>query len=341
MRGHEGGWGRAPGLWRLAAGVVLSGVCIFLALRGTSWAELWEALRAARWAWMAPGVAAVVTGTVVKAVRWQALFLPERMPFWRVWRVFVIGQMLNVVLPARAGEVGRVYLIGEADGVDRAEAISTLVVEKVADLVMLAAAYVVVALWLSVVEGEGVPVWLAEVGRTAAVVAALALAGLLYVAFFGRSVQRLLDGMLEVLPPGWRRAGADFVERGMGAFESLRRWEVNVRVGGWSVLIWGLATLTNVFLFRAFGLALSPYAALFLLVMLMSGVAVPPLPGNLGVFPYVCIVVLSLFGVEREVGLAYGLSLQAVVYLPLVVLGVVCLLRESGSLRVAWRGMAG
>ena len=65
----------------------------------------------------------------------------------------------------------------------------------------------------------------------------------------------------------------------------------------------------------------------------MSGVAAPPLPGNLGVFPYLTQLTLSLFGVPVETGLVYGLVLQAVAYLPLVLLGLVLLVRENWALR--------
>jgi uncharacterized membrane protein YbhN (UPF0104 family) len=81
--------------------------------------------------------------------------------------------------------------------------------------------------------------------------------------------------------------------------------------------------------FHAFQLPLSVFVALFLLVVLMSGVAVPPLPGNLGVFPYLSQLVLSLFGVSRETALVYGIVLQVVAYLPLIILGTGCLLWEN------------
>jgi hypothetical protein len=65
---------------------------------------------------------------------------------------------------------------------------------------------------------------------------------------------------------------------------------------------------------------------------------VPPLPGNLGVFPYLCQLVLSLFGIHRETGLIFGLVLQAASYLPVIVLGLACLLRENAALRRSpWR----
>jgi hypothetical protein len=87
--------------------------------------------------------------------------------------------------------------------------------------------------------------------------------------------------------------------------------------------------LTNALVFFAFDLELSPYVALVLLVVLMSGVALPPLPGNLGVFVYLCILVLSLFDVNRETALVYGITLQIVAFLPLVVVGLACLLWEN------------
>jgi hypothetical protein len=66
------------------------------------------------------------------------------------------------------------------------------------------------------------------------------------------------------------------------------------------------------------------------MVALMSGIVIPTLPGNLGVFPYLSMLVLSLFGVERAKGVAFGLALHGVVYLPLLVLGGLALLRHGG-----------
>jgi uncharacterized membrane protein YbhN (UPF0104 family) len=94
-----------------------------------------------------------------------------------------------------------------------------------------------------------------------------------------------------------------------------------VHVLGWTVVAWALAALTNHLTFAALGLALPWTAAWFVLLVLQVGVAVPSSPGKLGIFQYLCILALSVFGVERSAGLAYGLVLQGIVFLPPIVWG--------------------
>ena len=46
----------------------------------------------------------------------------------------LIGQLLNIGVPARVGDVARVYLIGEAGGFSKTRAATSLIVEKFFDL---------------------------------------------------------------------------------------------------------------------------------------------------------------------------------------------------------------
>jgi uncharacterized protein (TIRG00374 family) len=318
--------------WRLLAGLALSAVCILLAVRGVSLQGLRDALLVTRWEWVACAIVVVVTGTILKAIRWRALFYPQKVGLARAWAVFMIGQMLNAVLPARAGEIGRIYFIGEDEGISRAKALSTVVVEKIVDLVMLALAYLVAVVWITTT-ALGLPDWLRYAGASLLPLAVLALSGLLLFAYAGRPTWHFLRRLTNPLPVHWQARGDAAVEQALSGFEVLRRRRTSVQVWGLSILIWVLAAWTNALLFRAFQLPLSPWVALFLLVVLMSGVALPPLPGNIGVIPYLCQLVLSLFGINRETALVYGVVLQMVAYLPLVVLGSGCLLRENWSLR--------
>ncbi len=335
------GWLRRE--WRLLIGLALSAVCIYLAVRGLSPQTLKAALSASQWEWVVLAVAVVVVSGVLKAIRWRALFFPQRMGLGKVWRVLMIGQMLNVVLPARAGEIGRIFLIGETGEVHRAKALSTVVVEKTVDLVMLALAYLTVAVWLmtpmissnsiSSVDPIGAEDWLRRAGAVLLPIAALAVGGLLLLAYGGRPAWQFLRRIVNPLSLRWRTAASTAIDQAIAGFEALRHWQTGAQVWGLSLVIWALAMLVNLLLFNAFQLSLSPFVALFLLVVLMSGVAVAPLPGNLGVFPFLCQLVLSLFGVTRETALIYGVVLQLVVNLPLLVLGSASMLWENWSLR--------
>jgi len=297
--------------WRLLVGLGLS--------------ALW-------WGWVAAAVALVLIGTFLKSWRWRALFYPQTIGYVHAWAIFVIGQMLNAVLPARAGEISRIYLIGEVETVSRAKALSTVIVEKMVDLVMLALSYLVVALWLSRTP-LGLPDWLRQAGAGLVPLVLLAVAGLLLFAYAGRPLWRLFRRLLNPLSLPLQSRAERAMSQALDGFESLRHWQVGLQVWGLSLLIWLLSALTNLWLFRAFNLDLPASVALLLLVVLMIGVSIPPLPGNLGVFPYLCQLTLSLFGVSRETALIYGFILQLTVYLPLITLGALCLISGGWSLR--------
>ncbi len=326
------GIGRLRREWRLALGLALSALCIYLAIRGVSLPALVTALATAQWGWVAFAVLVVLVGSALKAWRWQTLFFPDRIPFGRGWSVFLIGQMLNIVLPARAGEIGRIYYISRDPSVTKAKALSTVLVEKMVDVAMLALAYGVAAAWLATTPIDSQQ-WLRGAGQGLLPLAAVAIAVLLLFAYAGRRAWAWARRLLRPLPLKWQRTLDAAAGQMIDAFEVLRHGPTSAKVWMASLSIWFLSAWTNVLLFKAFHLPLSAGVSVFLLVVLMSGVAVPPLPGNLGVFPYLSQVVLTLFGIERGLALAYGIALQAVAYLPLVVAGTACLIGEHWRLR--------
>ncbi len=73
---------------------------------------------------------------LVRAERWQYLLDPlGPTRFWVVFRATVIGFGASAVLPARAGEVIRPYLLARREGLSATAAFATIVVERILDLV--------------------------------------------------------------------------------------------------------------------------------------------------------------------------------------------------------------
>jgi hypothetical protein len=78
---------------------------------------------------------------------------------------------------------------------------------------------------------------------------------------------------------------------------------------------------------------------LLLLVVLQVGTVPPSLPGRLGVFNYLTVLTLGIYGVERGPAAAYSLGLYIVAYLPKVLIGAACLARRDW--RRTARGLSG
>ncbi len=55
----------------------------------------------------------------------------------------------------------------------------------------------------------------------------------------------------------------------------------------------------------------------------------PTSPGRVGLFHYLCVITLQIFGVQRDIALSYGLVLHVLTYLPMAVGGPICLWLEN------------
>ena len=117
--------------------------------------------------------------------------------------------------------------------------------------------------------------------------------------------------------PGEHRLGLsrrlETVIEGLSPLQGLGNMMV---LWGWTLLIAALGILVNYVVMQAFDIVLSPIAAVFLLIALQMGSRVPGLLGGIGVFQYICVYALSLFGVDATVALSYGFMLHFVVFLP-------------------------
>jgi hypothetical protein len=73
--------------------------------------------------------------------------------------------------------------------------------------------------------------------------------------------------------------------------------------------------VVNDLVLRSLGIQTPFMAAVVLLVILQAGVAVPSTPGKLGVFQYLSVLGLSLFGVAKAPALAFGMAIHLLVFL--------------------------
>ncbi len=302
---------------RLALGALLGGVALWLAFRGTDVADLWQALLAVNYTWVAAALASVGLTTFIITSRWRLLFYPDvREPGWKsLLGGILVGQMLNILVPARLGDLARIYLVGTHEGLSKTRVAATLVVEKVADVVIFALGAVFLLLVVAV------PDWVRESSTSLLVTGLVGVASIVALSRWGRGLLAWLERRTPHRLGGWLQPVWRLGHLALDGLAVMRSVKANLGLWGLSVLSWVSAAGTNYLLFRAFGLPLSFSAAAFLLVVLQVGVAPPSLPGKLGVFHYLALLGLSFFGVPRSAALSYALVLYAVALLSKVVAG--------------------
>ena len=93
---------------KLALGLIVSAVFLYLALRGIDPGEFAAAFHSVNFWWVGAGVAATLLGHFVRAWRWQYMMLPiRRLPLAPLWSAVAISFMVNNLFPARLGEFVR------------------------------------------------------------------------------------------------------------------------------------------------------------------------------------------------------------------------------------------
>ena len=108
--------------------VALTLVLVGVFLRNANLAAVWQVMRTARSGLVAVGVACLFATYALRALRWQVMLAPLGPTHFGVaFRATVIGFAASFVLPARAGEILRPWLLARREGLDTAAVITTIV----------------------------------------------------------------------------------------------------------------------------------------------------------------------------------------------------------------------
>jgi glycosyltransferase 2 family protein len=310
---------------QMVGGLAISGAALALTLRGKDVGRIAHEMASADYRWLWPYVAILLAIHVIRTVRWGILLEPvARVPFSKLNAVSAVGFMALVLLPFRLGEFARPYLVAERPRIRVSAALSSVVVERVADGLFTAVLLVVTL--LAVPEGtRGLHAF-----RLAGGVVFLAFAGLLaflVVAYRNRAAavrftHRVLDS---VSPRAAERAAGmmDAFIHGLRLVPSRRKVVLFFLLTGayWAVNGWGIQIFA-----RSFGFHLGLTDAYTVLGVLVVGVMIPAGPGMVGTFQAAVAGGLSLFAPHAgERALAFANVLWAVQLAQQTALGLVFL----------------
>jgi hypothetical protein len=324
--------------WRFWLGAVISAFFIVIALRGLDLLQVWDGIQTANYWWIFPGVIAYFIGVWARTWRWHYLLRPIKpISLGVLWPIVVIGYMGNNIYPFRAGEVMRAFLLKKQENVSFSASIATILVERIFDgLVMLL--FVFIALPYM----PGLPDWL----RQTVILASLLFFGALFIFLVMAAMPRLSRKLYQwvltnhFVPGALQPKLLALADRFMEGLSSLSNFRDVLMIFITSVVVWLLETVKYWFVMHAFSFTVSFFA-----LMLMNGVVnlattLPSAPGYIGTFDGPGIEILKVFGVNPTVAAAYTLVLHAALWLPVTLLGIWYMVRQSLGWQEIGRAMS-
>jgi len=306
---------------QIVIGAIIGSGALALAVRGVNWRGVGDALMHTRGSMVAAALGSVAVALLLSVTRWWLLFAPEhrKMEWSALTGAILVGQTANIVVPARVGEIARIYLVGRRERVSKARVTATIVVEKVTDLAVFAVSIVLLLLAMTL------PEWMSRSGVAFVGTAAVLLVATLALTFWSGALLRLVEALAKRLPHHWGARLIRVAEAALGGLRSLRDWRFALLVWILSAAILFVSIGTNYLVFLAMRMHLPPVAALLLTIVLRIGVAPPSLPGRIGLFQYLIVLALAMFGVDRTAALSYSFALYAIAVVPVLIAGVTSL----------------
>jgi uncharacterized protein (TIRG00374 family) len=324
-----------PG-WRAVIGGVLSAALIYWTLHGISPAAVAQSLSEADPLLFAGAIFCATAIFAVRALRWRTILEPvaSRIPLGPLWRATAIGMMVNNVLPARAGEFARAYALKKEAQVPFAAGLASLVVDRLFDAIvlLLLAAFALLDPALSGAQTlAGRPLSSFATGA-AAVVLILSL-GTYALIFFPTQLLRLFELFARRVSPSVEERGRRVLETFINGLSVLRSPARFAAVLAWSIAHWLLNALGIWLAFKAVGIAAPFSAALFIQAFIALGTAVPAAPGFFGVFEYMSIEGLSVYGVGRQQAATWAIGYHLFTFIPITLIGAYYFTRLGVKLR--------
>lgn len=273
----------------------------------------------------------------LRGIRWKSLLLddPKYSPL-HLGAVFTVGSMLNIFLPARAGDVYRAYYLGDAKDEKKMKIFGNIILERTLDgicvfLILLAAiliyfhqqwimnlAYMIGALFI----GSFLVFYLIfKFNKIDFVCSKLIQISSKLPEFISKPTIKLIESLKEHLH--------SFME----GFEVLDSAKYSAESFIMSIIVWLIECYVAFLIINSFHLNLSFSAALFVISLISFSTMIPSTSVFLGPYQYAYILALGIYNVDKSTALAVSTIHQGILMIILTVIGGVYLLKFNFELK--------
>lgn len=280
--------------------------------------EIWQAFRTAQYEYLLLGALGFLAFMLLRAVRWRWM-LANQIAYSQLFHIQSVGYMLTNLLPFRIGDVARAVLIGNVPPFTIAQGISTMVVERLLDLL-----FMVVLLPFTVAQVGSLPAEMRLAAQSAGILALIATFFLILAANQRQRTVQLGQTILYRIPflddARWSKRLDDLLA-GLG---SLSHWRNAIPLVLLSILLWMPILAAYYAVLLAVHLQPTWAMAGFVVCAAAFSIAAPSSPGQVGVFHAgVTFALVQILGQPQAESASFAFLYHALTLLLSVLLGVV------------------
>src|SRR3972149_9852740 len=316
---------------------------LYYTFKNITFSELLKALSTVNYISLLPAILIIILTYFFRAIRWKYLVAPLKngVKVSDLFSPMMIGFMGNL-LPARAGEFIRAYLLGKKENLSFSVSFATVFVERLFDLICL----MLIMTWLLVFRAD---IFLSAGNfKDVAVVNILRKFGLLTfiisigIVLFSYLLLHFREKMLNVIrfivKPFPARFSCGLIEfinsfaQGLGILNDIKSIFL---ISILSAILWIFMILSYYPFYLAFGFTELPYISILVLIVVVGVlISIFPTPGFLGSYQAACVIGLhEIYKVPEVAAVNFGIISWFVQMGVVFVLGIYFIFKENISFK--------
>ena len=301
---------------KLIIGFAISAAGLWYAFREMNFNELIEYLSQTNLSYILLAMLIMVASVALRAYRWQLMLKPIQIfTFNPLFGSTMIGYFGNGVLPFRLGELLRAYAISRSNMITASVAFGTIILERILDLMGLAAMMIFFAFFSPLMEWSG---------KILIGLVVFTIGGLVFIIWLGKSHSNFHDKFVH-----WKLFQTSTGQKLLGNIQnvftgltSIVKTKHSVQLVFLTLMLWVLYYICIILVVFATGLKITWVAVGIVLIATTMAITVPSAPGYVGTYHAAAVYVLvNIFGVGLTESQAFAVLIHAIGFIPLVFIG--------------------
>ena len=265
----------------------------------------------------------------IRGIRWKLLLCNNNYSWLHLAELSTAGTMLNIFIPARAGDLFRAYYLGKIKEESKLKIFGSIILERLFDGLSV---FIILFLSIKIYFSHS------EVLNITAKTAGIIFVGSIITAYLllrTRKIKCLLDFIKKKIFPSVSNRTHIFVKlnkhinsfcEGFQAFENKK---ILLQAFICSIAIWGLECFVVHFIINSFELVFPLSAAFFVLSLTTFSTMLPSTSIFLGPFQGAYILALGIYGADKEMALAISVIHNMILIVIISAIGLLWMLQSN------------
>jgi len=328
----------------LLIGIIIIIFSLYYTFKNVSLSELGNAFISINYLYLLPAVLMVILSYILRAIRWRYLVSSVKdVKIVNLFSPLMVGFMSNM-LPARAGEFVRAYLLGKKEGITFSASFATIFIERLFDMLLVLLLLFTVLFFrveiFATTNSEANHKLIGYMIRFGWV----SFSGFIFILLFSIVLQyknewamKIVHIVIKPLPERWGYNIISMVQsftNGLSVIKSKEGFLITMFL---SLLIWCSFVVVYYPLYFAFDIQRSLPVIPSLLVLCLTiaiFITLFPTPGFLGAFQAACVVALhEIFMIPKVTAVSYGIVAWLISMGTTVIIGSIFVIKDGISLK--------